>query len=763
MRARELFGGKRDLQILFIGLVLVGAAVCGLFLLRISVLRSAAQEETRRYLDEISQRIVETVNSRVEASFFALEATAEVYSTLPEGEEADDYLRTIAQQYGFLRMGVAKRGGPLVTTDGHTVPVEALEGVQSALNGVEQATDLSISPIDGAKIVVFDVPMWKNGHIVGALTAVNAQETLRDYLGVESFNGEGFSGIINGRGDIIVTTANRHATASIENFFDVVDDGVVSEGYALEAMLADVAERKSGVLDYTLSDGVRKIMCYVPLKVSDWYLLSVVPYEVVDESARSYTVISEWVDAAIVALFLALVAVVLYISWSGQRSIERVAFVDGVTGGMNRSAFEREAGALLAVAPAGSYALVSMDIQGFKLVNETFGSEAGDKTLAYVHSVIKEQLAEGELVGRIGGDVFSLLLKYSTRQAMEKRMELLGERINYFNLELNEKHRYYLPVLQGVYVVEDCAQEVITIQDRANVARKSNKRARLGRLNTCTFYDDLYQEQLRREKDIDNHMESALKNGEFVIYLQPKVELRWNSVAGAEALVRWQDPERGLVQPDEFIPLFERSGFIVKLDRYVFEQVCMLQRQWLDAGRKPVVVSLNISRSNVADPTFLDEYVRIKEEYRIPDGLLELELTETLFLENELLLLALMERIQRAGFLCSLDDFGSGYSTLSLLRVIPADIIKLDKVFFRGAEHDQRSDYVIQSILELARRLKIQTVCEGVEYPYQLQLLQRFQCDMVQGFVFSGPVPVEEFEALAFSGLPLLPKELVLG
>lgn len=758
MRAKKGFSNKRNLRILFIGLGLVGLAVCGLFILRMNILRSAAQEEIKGYLSEISLRIAETVDSRMAASFRALETSAEVYLTLEEGRETERYLSEVAEKYDFRRMAVTKSGGELHTMDGYTIPSEGLYGAQNAMATGRWSANTTLSPLNGEKIVVYDVPMRKDGKIVGALSAATSMDALRDYLGIESFEGRGYARIINSAGEEIVTTLGHDNEDVDENLFLMVERGHVEQNYSLDAVRADMAERRSGVLDYSLSDGARKIMCYVPLEVSDWYLLSVVPYEMVDQSVGNYTGIAERVDGLIVLLFLILIAVVARAFWLGQKQAERAAFVDAVTGGDNRTAFERDVEELLAAAPPGSYALVSMDLQGFKLINETFGSVEGDRTLAHVYNTIMAQLKDKEAAGRMGGDVFSLLLGYTTRQEIERRMELLAEDINRFNQGRSEK--YYLPVFQGIYVVEDPKLSIITIQDRANVARKSDKRTRLGRLNTCVFYDELYRQRMSREKDIDNRMEAALQSGEFIIYLQPKVELRWNTVVGAEALVRWQDPERGLVFPDEFIPLFERSGFIVELDRYVFEQVCQLQRGWLDAGRKPMVVSLNVSRNNIADLSFLDEYVRIKERYRIPDGLLELEITETLFTENEELLLKLMERIRDAGLLCSLDDFGSGYSTLSMLRFIPVDTIKLDRVFFVGAEHDLRSEYVVQSILELAHRLKIQTVCEGVEYPSQLRTLQRFQCDMVQGYVFSGPVSVEDFEELAFSGQPLPAKSM---
>lgn len=755
--------GKRRLWVLFVGLGLVGAAVCGLFFVRSQLMRSEEEREIERYLGEISQRIAETVNDRVNSSFQALETTAAAYTDLHRGEETDAYLRTVAEQYGFLRVGVAGLEGPLHTSDGDTIPLDNLTVSHEILSGADRATGLTVSQMEGEFVMIYAVPMREEGQLYGVLIAVNGRESLRDYLGVDSFGGAGFSCIIDSNGDFIINSLDPRA-ADAENFFALAEQGAVDERYSLDAMRADIAARRTGRLYYTLPSGERHIMCYVPLGMADWYLLSVVPYEVANEGVGRYLTVSALTDGAIIILFLTLIAILAVVSWKGERRVEALAFVDPVTNGRNRTAFERDAAALLNRAHPESHALVSMDLQDFKLVNESFGSEVGDRTLAHVYRVIADNLQEDEIVGRIRDDVFHLLLHYTGRAAMQQRMAALSEEVNRrFNEERGDRERYFLPLVQGVCVIDDLELDLITIQDRANEARKSSKGVRGGVVSSCGFYDELYLERVRREKEIGDRMETALAQREFIIYLQPKVGLQKNTVVGAEALIRWQDPHRGLVPPGEFIPIFERSGFITKLDRYVFEQVCILQRRWLDAGYRPLPLSVNLSRRNVENPDFLDEYIRIRDRYQIPEGLLELEITESFFLENGQALLSLIKRIRQAGFQCSLDDFGSGYSSLSLLRTIPVDTIKLDRVFFTDTEYSQRSEYVVQSVLELARRLRMKTVCEGVEEFFHLHSLRRLQCDAVQGYIFSPPVPVERFEELAFSGTPLVPGRVRTG
>ncbi|EFS27535.2 hypothetical protein FUAG_03050 [Fusobacterium ulcerans ATCC 49185] len=248
-----------------------------------------------------------------------------------------------------------------------------------------------------------------------------------------------------------------------------------------------------------------------------------------------------------------------------------------------------------------------------------------------------------------------------------------------------------------------------------------------------------------KEKNIEDNMEHALENNEFIVYFQPKVELKTNKIAGAEALVRWQDPKKGLIPPDEFIPIFEKNGFITKLDIYVFEEVCKTIRKWLNEGINPIPVSVNLSRMHLQNPNFLKKYKEIQEKYEVPADLLEIELTETLVFENFEQLKKVIDDIHQMGFSCSIDDFGSGYSSLNLLKEIPVDILKLDRIFF-SKKNDKRGNSVIESIISLAKKLNMTTISEGVETISQVEFLRKADCDLVQGYVYSKPLAKDDFE-----------------
>lgn len=735
---------------LLIGLALVGLTVAGMCIFKISTLSAFMYDETEHYLGESAEHIADLVDSRVESVFQALSTAGKAYLRQGDHAEAMELLHTLAEEYSLIRIGVAGMDGEMETTDGYPIAAAQTPVIRAALGGRRAVSEKVYSEANGQSALIYAVPMYRDGRQCGVLAGACAEATVQRYLGVESFSGEGFSAIVNRAGDIQSIALNKNAPKHVDNFFAMMErEGTLLRDSSLERMRADMSAARRGLLYYTLN-GVEKTMIYLPLETEDWYLLVVVPTAAAGAEVRYFINLAVIVDVVIVALFLALIALFAWMSRRSQKELETLAYVDPVTGGDNSAFFTEKAGSLISAAPPCTYAMVSMDIEKFKLINDTFGDEMGNRTLAYVHRVLALELQDGELLARVSGDVFHLLLKNEGRARLEARLEQMAEQVNEYNRGRTEK--YFLAFFQGVYVIDHPELTLITIRDRANAARKGLKHTALGRLNVCAFYEEVTREQMLREKEIDNRMEEALKNGEFFVELQPKVELRWNTVAGAEALVRWKDPERGLVPPDEFIPLFERNGFVVRLDLYVFEQVCILLRRWVDEGRKIIPISVNLSRVHLEDPGFLDPYMEICKRLAVPPAYIEFELTETTVFENMAALTLVMDLLHEKGFRCSLDDFGSGYSSLNMLKDIPADTIKLDRSFFRDQKESQRGEYVVQSVLDLARRLKIETVCEGVEDPAQLEFLRWARCDMVQGFVFSKPLCIEKFEALAFSG-----------
>ena len=298
----------------------------------------------------------------------------------------------------------------------------------------------------------------------------------------------------------------------------------------------------------------------------------------------------------------------------------------------------------------------------------------------------------------------------------------------------------------GVCPVEPGERDISLLNDWASLAREKVKGLHD---RSVGFYDHQLRERMLEEKELESDMEGALASGQFQLWLQPKYSIFRNRAVGAEALVRWDHPRLGLLPPGRFIPLFEKNQFISKLDFYMLERTCALLRQWLDEGLAPVRVSVNMARVHLSDPDFPEQAARVKERYRIPGRLVELELTESSVLEfdDSTRLVALIDRLHALGFLVSMDDFGSGYSSLNLLRELPVDVLKLDRGFF-GGDGDERTRTVIRDAVGMAADLDITVVAEGIEREDQVAFLAEIGCDTVQGFYFARPMPVSDFEAL---------------
>lgn len=281
--------------------------------------------------------------------------------------------------------------------------------------------------------------------------------------------------------------------------------------------------------------------------------------------------------------------------------------------------------------------------------------------------------------------------------------------------------------------------------DRSNAARKSIKGSSIACL-AC--FDRKMEDFLSNERRIEKKMENALSNREFLVYYQPKYDLQTNRLTGAEALVRWKDPKDGMIFPNTFIPVFEKNGFIVQLDFFVYEEVLKTLAKWREEGREPIVVSVNVSRAHIGTADFLCKLIKLADKYEVPHHLLELELTETVLGGQHQDILTFIQACRAAGFPVSMDDFGSGYSSLNLLKELPIDVLKIDREFLNETEVSQKSCIIIEQIVQMAAKIEIHTICEGVETESQAAFLRSIGCNMAQGYLYSRPVPLSDFEAL---------------
>ncbi len=268
--------------------------------------------------------------------------------------------------------------------------------------------------------------------------------------------------------------------------------------------------------------------------------------------------------------------------------------------------------------------------------------------------------------------------------------------------------------------------------------------------NVCWFTDTMLEQQVW-ERRVEDDMQKAIDNHEFVVYLQPKYSTKQEELSAAEALVRWIHPEAGFIPPNKFIPIFEKNGFITKLDDYMLTEVCKLQAKWQEEGKKLFPISVNVSRAHFTYEYLAEHICAIVNEYKIPHSCIELELTESAFFDDKQTLLSTVNKLKRMDFKISMDDFGAGYSSLNSLKELPLDIIKLDAEFFRGVDDINRANLIVGDTINLAKKLGMKIVAEGIETRDQVDFLAQQDCDLIQGYYFAKPLPINEFEERAYS------------
>lgn len=413
---------------------------------------------------------------------------------------------------------------------------------------------------------------------------------------------------------------------------------------------------------------------------------------------------------------------------------------DILTGLYNMDSFIRHTTTLLSVFDDYKFAVVQLDIAHFKLINEVYGRAHGDALLCHIGNCLRDLCESIDCFARMNSDVFLICLHYDAECELRRRLDKLINNIESF------PSQYKIMVSAGVYCIHDINMPITTMVDYANLALKEIKGSN-SYLIKYYFYDDKIRQKMLLEKHMESEMQDALLNREFIVYLQPKVSLETGEIVGAEALVRWLRNGE-LVAPTQFIPLFEKNGFIVELDAYIWEEVCKIIKDFESLGLPRIPISTNVSRMNIYSPDFAKYILQLTEKYQISQNLLELELTESVFLENPEELYNTMIGLQEKGFKIAMDDFGSGYSSLNMLRNVPIDILKIDKDFFDD-KYDTTSGFtIIESTIALAHKLHLSVVAEGIETEEQRCFLLDCGCDMAQGYLFSKPVTKEQFVEL---------------
>ena len=415
---------------------------------------------------------------------------------------------------------------------------------------------------------------------------------------------------------------------------------------------------------------------------------------------------------------------------------------DQLTGLYNKKSFILAAQEIIAKSPANSYTLMYIDVDNFKLINERFGREEGDRLLLYLTERIFDVNLhiEGVLSCRGNADVFIMLTPTPYIEIVRDEAASIME---------NKKGLFPFPINMrvGLLTIDDPNADMNILIDRAMLAQQT---LRGQSYKHWVFYEDGMLQTIRQNQELLNDMDKAIAERQFKVYFQPQYNYATGKITGAEALVRWQHPTKGIVSPGIFIPLFEKARLVTALDEYIWEETCQYIHSWIDAGDEVVPIAVNISRIDIYDANLTTKLQQLIEKYNISPELLRLEITESAYMDDSSQLIKTVDKLNACGFTVEIDDFGSGYSSLNTLKDVKVDILKLDMKFIMtdSGNSDERSKAIINSVISMAHLLNMHVIAEGVETKEQADLLQSIGCDYMQGFLFSKPIPSEEFEAL---------------
>lgn len=422
-----------------------------------------------------------------------------------------------------------------------------------------------------------------------------------------------------------------------------------------------------------------------------------------------------------------------------QEHAKNIEEKDSLTNSYNFFKFISVADNIMKQNPDKQYVFAYTDIDMFKYINTTYGYSEGDNVLKQFALIIKEHLEPDEIYCRVSADKFIIMMNYRTKQDAAARIERLMKLWHHIKTMKNGSHR--LTVKAGLCITRFPDSATLAI-DQANIARQGIHEVHK---SVYLFFDESMKSTLVKQKEIEDIMDEALLNEEFLVYYQPKFNLSTDNICGAEALVRWKRPNIGLVPPNEFIPIFENNEFIVELDFYMLRKVCMQIHKLLGMGKEIVPISVNFSPVHLRDQDFVLKVTNIVDSCQVPREYIEVELTESAMFEDSNYLLTTLNTLHELGFRLSMDDFGSGYSSLNLLRILPFDVIKLDKEFFHHGSTTAREKIIISYVIKMLKALDMQIVSEGVETNEQAQFLKELECNIAQGFLYEKPLSENEF------------------
>lgn len=715
------------------------------FIVTVSVvfnnIKTNLEREIISSLSEEAEENAALIEKEIDAKFGVLQSFAnELSSTGDEIAEIRD-MQSFVEVYNFRRMGFVDLNGIAKTTDGFEKDLSFREFYQVGLKGesfITESLQETIGDSTEDMINILSVPVYDNkGEIKSVLFATYLTEKFHEVIFSDSFQGEGYTYIVAGDGDVISSYGDG-MQKEYDNIFIYTGDAAQYDDAIQEKVENDMREKISRVGIGVNEDNDKYFYCYKPLEIEsadmNWYIFSIEPKSVLDE--RMHPIMRDIQFLTVILICILVMANIVFLFYNVRRRQElfRLAYKDSITGGDNFSNFKEKA---KKYENTEGY-VIALDISEFKLVNNVCGNARGDEVLKVIWDVIMANCNDNEQAARVNADRFVIFWIESSKKTVTYRIEKLINEIEGISEQLSVPRLYPVIGIRAVEKLDDADK-------RYGEALRAKALVKNRRDRHYAFYDEIDYDTIVENKNLENGFEKALADKKFEVWYQPKFNSHTGKIVGSEALIRWRADDGSLISPGRFIPLFEKNGNIIRLDEYVFREVCRQQKEWQKEGIQILPVSVNISRFSLYYSNVVEKYERIINYYDVDHKYVQIEITESAIIENTVIV-ELIQKFHDAGFDILLDDFGSGYSSLASLNQMPFDTIKLDKslVDYVGNENGEK---LLKFIVQLVQSLGMKITAEGVEYKEQLDFLENLNCDDIQGFYFSKPLMLADFSA----------------
>lgn len=709
----------------------------------IKILNKGFQEEILQSLEEVSNQGAVSIQTEINGKMNLLKDLATTLE-IPEDAKSStmlsivqEQLQPIVEHNEFMAMGILTKDGTVYTTNGRIFAGYNQEFFRSAMEGNTTITGrVPIANDEDSFANIYSTPIFdmKTGETQGVLMAVYRTEKFRATLEVQSFDGEGYSYLVEQNGNTVVDSGHETSFQNMTNIYTSIADADESNVDCIEQLRYYISHNEKGSIIFR--NRVEKYLYCTPVGINDWYLLTVVPVRIIDHQLNRVIRSTVLLVIILVLVFTFLIRFILRQQKRRQEELMSLAYVDPITGGYTFAKFQQVFDEIVKDNQDKHFALLSLDLNHFKMINDLYGYEEGDRIIRNMDTIWRKLCRKNECCGHRTADRFVVLLTYEDTKELEERLYSYRKQ-----LQETTADRYQLSLRVGIYELEDTGDTFSVVFNRSMMAFSEAKN---NGGHFYVFYHSGMEEQLLWEQYVEDYFQMALRKREFAVYYQAKIDAVTGKVSGAEALVRWIRPDGTVIPPSRFIPILENNGTIAELDQYMFREVCLHQKAWMEEGRPVVPVSVNLSRVQLADRNFVDAYAEILENTGLPAKYVALEFTESAMFDNEEILRNTVDRLHNMGIKVLIDDFGVGYSSMMTLKVIPVDILKMDKSFIDSIG-DERGNKIVVGMIEFALSLGMSVTAEGVENDEQYRFLQTHRCNDIQGYYFSKPVPASEY------------------